>query len=503
MTQEDWYNEAVKLEDGAERWFLSDIKKTMKGYLAAMEAYDRALVSEKPNVDDTYNIHYNQTRLLLKIYTDYINVDGCINLFQYVNLDGIESADALVVSIETIIKRFETVVENFPNEVGWDLLFNLLTSYYTYVESETNIPGETLINIIPTFISHFHHIIRLENELLDKNEMADLDQVEVDDEEVDSYLRDNLVEQTAVDFSTGSGIKTKIQENETPGLALSMETFDKETVIDTLALGYKFVNEIMANQLESENTAPGEIVNIAQKNYVEELLVKFIGQLDEMVLASNVKELEAQELITAKRSIESLKFLYRRDLQAFLSTLERTDENAMMSSVELLDMALHTFTADSSWQLRTSLSKTLGKLQTMIAERQSDIVTGKLKNKYNELSPTVFSLCEIMINRADNELARCLLKQAELDQLQGQPHPEEDIERTIRILQQNARTLLTNAKAIAHKSCGFNEYITDKLKRNYIYGQATMRLDIIESPGSGKLPEDLEDQPFYKALCMS
>ena len=165
-------------------------------------------------------------------------------------------------------------------------------------------------------------------------------------------------------------------------------------------------------------------------------------------------------------------------------------------------MAINTFSTENSWQIRTYLSRTLGKLQTILAERQSNIISGKTKNKDNELSPIVFSLCDVMINRADNELSRCLLKQTELNQLQGQSHPEEDIVKTIELLQQNAKTLLVNAKSIAHRSCGFSEYITDKLKRNYIYGQASIRLDIIESPRTRKIPEDLDDQPSYRALCI-
>lgn len=501
MTQDEWYNEAVKIEDGAERWFLSDIKKTMKGYLEAMRAYDRALISEKPNNDDTYNIHYNQTRLLLKIYTDYVNVDGYINLLQYVNLDGIDSVETLLVTIDAIIKRFETVVESFPEEVGWDLLFNLLISYSTYVESQTNIPGETLINIVTGFISHFHHIMRLENELLESVDMANLNEQEEEDD-VSSYRPDNLAEHSQVDLRTGTGIKTRGAENEDYGLALSTETFDKETVVDTVTLGYKFVYEIMANQLESENTAPGKIINVAQKNYLEELLVKFINQLDDMVVTLKIGQSDVQELVIAKRSIESLKLLYQGDLHMFLDTLGTTDEDSMMSNVELLDMAINTFSTENSWQIRTYLSRTLGKLQTILAERQSNIISGKTKNKDNELSPIVFSLCDVMINRADNELSRCLLKQTELNQLQGQSHPEEDIVKTIELLQQNAKTLLVNAKSIAHRSCGFSEYITDKLKRNYIYGQASIRLDIIESPRTRKIPEDLDDQPSYRALCI-
>lgn len=92
-----------------------------------------------------------------------------------------------------------------------------------------------------------------------------------------------------------------------------------------------------------------------------------------------------------------------------------------------------------------------------------------------------------------------MIKKTELDQ-HAEPHTiKEGHLKTIEILERNATTLLTNAKDIAHRSCGFSEYITDKLKRNYIFGQATLRLQMLESTSTA-LPEDLEDHPYYQAL---
>lgn len=496
VTQDDWYEEAVKLEDGAERWFLSDIRKTLKGYSEAMVAYERALNAENSNAEDTYNIHYNQTRLLLKIYTDYANVDGYINLLQYVNLDGLDLS-SVITSIETIVTRFETVLQAYPEKVGWDFLFNTLISYYTFIESENNTSGYALISTLEHFISHFHHLINLELELLESEERSD----NVDEAfEEAQFQRDNLAEQSKINLNTGGGIKTREEETAKTELALSTEAFDKEVMTDSLALGYKLVYEVMATICRTENLKDEMLLNIAQKNYLTEMLSKFVPQLDEM--AANLEAHHPHnfsELVTVKKSIESLKWIYQRDLESFLKSLDNSDKEGLMSNVELLELAVETFPPEKSWEIRTHLSKTLANLQNILAKEQSDIITGRIKNKDNELSPIVFKLCDIMINRSDNELYRCMIKKAELDQ-HPEPHTiKEGHLKTIEILERNATTLLTNAKDIAHRSCGFSEYITDKLKRNYIFGQATLRLQMLESTSTA-LPEDLEDHPYYQAL---
>lgn len=493
MTQDDWYQEAVAREENAERWFLSDIRRTLRSFSEAMDAYENALKASQQNIEDTYNIYYNQTRLLLKIYTDYFSVDGYINLLQFVNLDDIPSLDRLVVPIKTIIERFEFVTYNYPEQVTWDLLFNVLTCYSVYLESDADLTGEELITIASTFISTFHRLIRLENELMEDPF--------TEPEGLDEYKRDGLQDQTDFNLQTGSGVKTNESEKNLSETVISSDSVDRDTILETISMGYKFVYDIMTTILEDQSSAKGSMINFVQKNYINDILTKYLSQLDEILGNPMIRDENYADLRATISSIKGLKLLFNDQFEPFqnyIDSVSSDDEDTLMSTTDLLETALLIFPTQFHWQIRSYISKTLGKLQSLLAEKQSSIIIGKVKNRENELSPIVFKLCDLMINRSDNELARLMLKKEESASLQN-----EDAAKTIGLLQKNARALLTNVQSIAHRSCGFGEYVTDKLKRNYIYSQAVARLSFLDALTPTDIPDMVSDHPFYIALYNS
>lgn len=94
--------------------------------------------------------------------------------------------------------------------------------------------------------------------------------------------------------------------------------------------------------------------------------------------------------------------------------------------------------------------------------------------EFANLSNVVFQLCDVTITAASNELRRYDIRvkkngsTATVDNVQS-------------ILLKNAKTLLTNAQIISEKSCGMQETIVDKLKRNYIYNEAKNKLALLVS----------------------
>lgn len=116
ITQEDFYLAAIDCEEQADRWLLSDIKKCLRFYLKALEHYENGLTALDSTQEGKYNIYYNETRLFLQIYTDYLANNGYINILQYVKMDDMPDLSNLVLSLPQIIQRFEIVYETFPEQ---------------------------------------------------------------------------------------------------------------------------------------------------------------------------------------------------------------------------------------------------------------------------------------------------------------------------------------------------------------------------------------------------
>jgi len=98
--QNDFYEQGTFEEEQAERWLLSDVKKSLRYYVEAFKMYELGLSCMKESTERTiYNISYNESRLLLQIYTDYLANDGYINILQYIKLDDIPNVNEIYCKI--------------------------------------------------------------------------------------------------------------------------------------------------------------------------------------------------------------------------------------------------------------------------------------------------------------------------------------------------------------------------------------------------------------------
>ena len=110
ITQEDYYEEGTFYEEQAERWLLSDIRKTLRFYLDAYNYYEFGLIKAVDKTEKgSYDISYNETRLLLQIYNDYLFNSGYINILQYVKLDDISNLNQILKTLPEIVNNLEIV----------------------------------------------------------------------------------------------------------------------------------------------------------------------------------------------------------------------------------------------------------------------------------------------------------------------------------------------------------------------------------------------------------
>ncbi|SCW03980.1 LAFE_0H03268g1_1 [Lachancea fermentati] len=493
LTQEDFYLEGVNLEEQAERWALSDIKKTLRLYLEAYRSYERAIGAPGSTLDESYNVSYNQTRLFLKIYTEYTANDGHINILKYVNLEDLPDVNLLCLNLPAIIERFHYVGTEFDDRCTWDFYFNLLICYLSLVENEDLI-GEQLVDLFTKFTEISQKLIQEHIQELEKL---------MDDESTGEGSNEIFEPQemkSSFDMSTGKGIKLNSEKPAKAEFAEVEDGLTPETFLETLSVSVRFITAMMEILVETSN-ADQLSVNEFQRNYLEDGLNKFFLHLQDVRHNVKVSSADSSDLDLAFRSMQGLKIVISgslEDLQSFVSSsCENLD--VFLSDVNIIETAVSLYNDyDSVWKLRALFGNTLSKVQTVLSSKRSAIITGELKNMENELSPTVFKLCDAMITRADNEFERWAILNRQAIQEQSQTP---DNLKTLQVLEKNGKVLLSNASAIAQKPCGFREYVTDKLKRNYIYQQAHHRLEYLTNGSISETVSDIiEEHDYYSNM---
>lgn len=532
ITQNDYYEEATVYEEQAERWLLSDIKKSLRFYIEAFRLYENSLIQgQEPTEKGTYDIYYNETRLLLQIYTDYMANEGYINILQYVNLNDIPNVNNILKSLPEIVEKLEFVYNKFvhTNNDLWDLEFNLLTSYLSLLESnETySIYGENVLELANKFIELAQALIKKQIQELEtwQNVITNHD---TNNNSYANLIRDTLDEDDSNKNSVhdGSGIITH-STNSNDKNEETMEVSDQitqETLSEVLVDCYKFVEVILEILTQSKlaiNGSENNNMNIVQINYLEDLVEKFYLQLNDIISTGlNNIQFDFENLEVAMCTVEGYRTIVQGNLEALKEYIEmevktKNEENYLniqFVKIDTLDFAIECLTNHDNkieWELSSTLNKKLTEVRTSLTAVRNDILTtGKFdQKKNNRLSPIVFQLCNIYVSTADNELRRWIIKRDE---------GTDEALKVCEILLKNSKTLLSNAQKIAEKSCGMQETIVDKLRRNYIFNQSKSRLAMLATQervepistilNNGTVTQDsviedlLKDHPFYSQL---
>lgn len=507
ITQEDFYIQATDFEEQAERWMLSDVRKTIRNYYLAYESYEKGLSASEANPGCAYNILYNETRLFLLLYTDYVAINGNINVLQYVRMDDMEYIKPLLLELPEIISKFETVYENFPVQRTWDLEFNLLVCYLELIDSaeKYSLTGEQILKLSNKFINLTGDVITNQiNELQEWDNIMRKNQEEQEDN-LAGFYKDTLDTEQANNGLDGSGIRTNANSNNGANNVEMSNVSDQVTpysLADTFSFGYKFIASIMELTIEvrcSEKTSGITDLNIIQANFLDDLIYKFKLQLEDIIQSSQklLKD-NTIDIEIVRQACEGLTFFGSGDLKSLENYCENTNQfeansNALdkskyiellLSKIDVMNFANSCAegveTSDIQWKLLTLNNKLLVETRNQLTILRNQISSNKTSNQNDKLSSTVFQLCDIYITNSENEQKRIALKQKELAEKQLNGDDTSGTIKTITILNKNARTLLTNAAKIAEQPCGLEEYITDKLKRNYIYLQARSKLTEME-----------------------
>ncbi|SCU87833.1 LADA_0E06436g1_1 [Lachancea dasiensis] len=501
ITQEDFYDDATAKEEQAERWALSDIKKIIRQYLSAFSSYEQGLNAPESTISGSYNIYYNQTRLLLKVHTDFIANEGHINILQYVNLTDLGDLKVLFRPLSSITERFEFAIAKFGDVCSWDLYFNLLTCYHSQLEDFTSLPGHIIIDLFQKFQELSLRLVHIHFEELESWSSAAAHEGE-DQEPADSKDTSGQPPNSSGTVVDGESGFMEMQDEITP-----------KTFIDTLAVCYGCIATLVELLIETHSGSL-DAVSIVQANFLEEAVDNFKIQLDRhlnVVSSASFGERssavppDTEELELAIWTIDGLRAVSMggfAGLKTFLAPIsEETADlcmNKYLIAVDLLQLVVQQTNGSEFpqvWAVRTEIGRILSAVETALAQKRQNIVSGRLKEMDNELSPTVFKLCDIMVSRSDNELHRYIMKSAATA-------TDSTAAKTSDILLKNAKVLLKNAATISQQPCGFREYISDKLKRNFIYRQAADRLDYIEnkSPAKEAILEICQDHPYYAQL---
>ncbi|CUS22408.1 LAQU0S05e04698g1_1 [Lachancea quebecensis] len=504
VTEEDFYVDATSKEEQAERWALSDVKKTIGHYMAAFNAYEQGLNAMDCTEVGSYHIYYNQTRLLLKLHTDYIACDG-INILQYVNIsdlgDGINilqyanttdlgNTSPLFLPLDSIIDRFEFAIAKFGDLCSWDLFFNLLTCYLSFLEeSSSELGGEILLKIFSRFVELAQNLIQLH--------LQELETWDVSIEAKDDDFRSMDLSHQSFDSTTGEGIKAS-QDAPAAEYVEMQDEITHLTFVETLTVCFRFVSTLMEILFEAAHGKRAGI-NPVQSNYLRDAVSQFKSQLNSFAseIDRDKENSETIELDLAIRFVQGLELAMSANFDNLQRFIEESgdDSDNLMICVDVLRSCLsnQSLTSLQNWSFCSEIGRLLSRVETGLTQKRLDIMSGRLKGIDNELSPTVFKLCDVMITRSDNELLRWSMKMSEPNNSLDQ-----SASKTSAVLLKNAEVLLKNATAIAQKPCGFREYVTDKLKRNYIYKQAYERLEFIKSGKTTAVTKELAlDHPFF------
>ncbi|CAL9733067.1 hypothetical protein MOUN0_O12640 [Monosporozyma unispora] len=486
-TQDDFYLEAIDFEEQAERWLLSDIKKTLRFYLKAYEMYEAGLSAPQATEKCTYNILYNETRLLLQIHYDYIANNGYINILQYLNLDDISGVETILKTLPEIILRFEIVLNKYGNVDTWDLQSNLLISYLSLIENydKWELPSDQIIELANKFTTLSHNLILYQINELEKNE-AVINQGS--ESENDSFIRDTLDEDSNTG-KDGSGVATNDNNSNDNGELMEVsDDLTPESLSEVLVTCLKFNQSLLEIMIQSkfETNEEERLLNVVQLNYLEDFVNKQLMSLDGIIKSQAHIGLNMNDIKLVGYAITGIKLLYsnanEQDLESHLSqgapitTPEISPVDFDLVKIDILDTAVDCVPDDSlavKWKLCTQLNTILTETRNKLTTLRQSIMTSHNQAEIAKLSHTVFQLCDVIISSSSNELERYQIKSI------TPASTTEEKESTIKvqtILLKNARTLLINAQTISKKSCGMQETIVDKLKRNYIYNDAKNRI---------------------------
>lgn len=469
VTQYDFYSAGFQFEDQANRWLISDIKKTLKFYQQAMIMYQTGLTAPDSKVSMTYDIHYNITRLYLQIYNDYLASHGFINILQYVDLSDMADIDKLFKPLQEIVSDMETVLQtysNVPNLDTWDLQSNLIIAYLNNLESQDQLAltGSELLNLNDKFheisITLLLHQI---NELISDSDMVSLQDNDTTD---DGFAKDIINEQ--IPNKNGMGIKTD------HNIGNHSQDIQDELVNVSDQITFESASELIFNMLKFEqnmlelvieNRLNEKELNPVQLNHLEDHIDTSLNQINDIINTHSILAplLTNEEFQIITYTINCDKLILNQQFDILQENIANNGGsiNFELANIDLLKFAqncIQSSDLELCWKISTLLSKKLTEVRNSFSAQRQNLLKSLDKEA---LSGTVYQLCNLYLESAENETLRYRINKEQ----------DPANTKTQEVLLKNINILLNNGATIAKAHCGMQEHVNDKLVRNYIFNE--------------------------------
>lgn len=467
-TQDDFYREGFQLEDQANRWLISDVKKSLRLYQQAMIMYQNGLTAPGAATNITYDIRYNITRLYLQIYNDYLANNGFINILQYVDLTDIPNIDQLFKPLSEIVMQMEKIGQDYNGVQGldtWDLQSNLVIAYLTILENQDQLAldGVEILNLNDKFQNISINLLL--HQLNEINNEANFSTNESTDNLDDGFVKDTINEQ--FQGKDGSGIKINLndkynQQNEQNELVNVSDQITNDSIFELIINMLKFKQNLI--ELVIENRLKENELNLAQVNHLEDHINGSLNQINDIINSHPILTpiLQTEEFQITTHTINCDKLIMTQHFDLLQETIiSNGNINYELANIDILKFAQNCIQENNlelRWTISTLLSKKLTEVRNQLSIRRQTILKSLDKEM---LSKTVYQLCNIYLESSENEIFRFQIKR-----LQDPTNTK-----TQDLLLKNAKTLLNNGANIAKNPCGMQEHINDKLVRNYIFNE--------------------------------
>lgn len=431
-TAEDFYLQGVDFEESGDRWFSSDLSKSIRFYHRAHESYKKTLQMDPIMIDALFNM----PRLEYDVYNKYTKDDSVV-LEDLINCEDAlndKGPHGLFKDIIGLCKSCECTIDTLKSSnneasIGLDIYLIVTLCYYEYIEFLCND-----ISVIEN--------LNLDSELVKSIQRS-------------IYYFGNLV-----------NLVNNMSKNET-----NEENIDVESIVNIATESYKMVSNVYeilysTDLIDYFNTLMKDFVNeidafsneIALDLSIDNSNKLKISKLNELTS----RKLDFKEFIELWNSDNNLNGLIEKQLvegSSIRSFLDKLDEYNQINNLET--------PSDVKWEILTFLNNIYKNIVDIIKPQILEMEKSITSTENDVLSNKICLICSIFIERSDIDLERSLLT-------------NEDAIKNQTILRNNSRNLLKNAIIFSKKTGGIRESTSGKLSRSKKQREAVMRLCLID-----------------------
>lgn len=437
-TADEYLSQGIDDEESGDRWYSSDLLKSLRFFERAYEGYTKALQLDDSLLDGYYNL----SRLLFHVYNKFTKVEQV----RMSNLqDLLMFGPHVLLELTQIIDYFEFVMTKFEQsgKKSWDLIYNTLLIHQEFID-ESDLNLDQILSICNKSIQYYqiyldHQITQLKEILVDEAVDEPEDTEDTNDGEIDEIeiITPAVVLETIVSALT---LVQSVYESAT----------DKSEIV--------VINSSLDGFVKFLTT---QAKNLADQDFGD----KFNDQLQDFT--DNLSEIEKLILFINCFNLESV-----NEVIQVLQNLENSHSTRFEFYLSSNDLLL-SIVSEPNWETYSFIAKYFKKGQDLLTN-----LLNQTSANHESFSSKVSLILKILINRSDIDFQRSKIAN----------------EANKQVLQKNVVNLLKNLVTWTNKSGGLRENIIDLLNRAYLRKRATLRLSLLES---GNIDGLLKDRSLW------